>query len=233
MWEPYLHECSHGGTTVPFWLTAPKTPHSLLRFLPPFPPWSWDSGGTHIPGELGDCIGLRSYHSSCIPRCRENCENAIKKGHAHSHSVSHQLVFVRVGNKKRENQPLYSRWDSCWCFGRSEPKEYSFTYIYIYTHTCYFDVACSLGGREEVASCNFQPTPWVVLLDSSNLPINQGWCFPKEQVISKALEKVTRSWLGGESSNIFGIFTPRKNWGKDEPILLSIFFKWVSLITTN
>ena len=31
--------------------------------------------------------------------------------------------------------------------------------------------------------------------------------------------------LGGGNSNIFGIFTP--NLGEDEPILTSIFFRWV------
>ena len=49
-----------------------------MGMVPP-PMHQGDSGGTHIPGELGDCIGLRSYHSSCIPRCRENCESAIKE----------------------------------------------------------------------------------------------------------------------------------------------------------
>ena len=36
-------------------------------------------------------------------------------------------------------------------------------------------------------------------------------------------------FLGGGNSNIFGIFTPKI--GEDEPILTSIFFRWVE--TTN
>ena len=36
---------------------------------------------------------------------------------------------------------------------------------------------------------------------------------------------ILRDSLGGGNSNIFGIFTP--NLGEDEPILTSIFFRWV------
>ena len=43
--------------------------------------------------------------------------------------------------------------------------------LHIYNiHTYYFDVAFSaLAEREEVASCNFQPTPWVVATNGSRV----------------------------------------------------------------
>ena len=67
-----------------------------------------DSGGTHIPGELGDCIGLRSCHSSCIPRCRENCENAIKKG-TPTPAVLHTNSFLCGLATKRERISCFTR----------------------------------------------------------------------------------------------------------------------------
>ena len=106
------HTCMNvltAGRRCHFGSQPQKTPHSLLRFLPPFPPWSWDSGGTHIPGELGDCIGLRSYHSSCIPRCRENCENAIKKGMPTPTVFRTNSFLCGLATKKRDDQLLYSR----------------------------------------------------------------------------------------------------------------------------
>ncbi len=51
--------------------------------------------------------------------------------------------------------------------------------------------------------------------------------FPSWNVASYHVEF---SFLGGGNSNIFGIFTPKI--GEDEPLLTSIFFRWVGS-TTN
>ena len=71
-----------------------------------FPPnASWGLWGNPYPRRVGLhwTEVLPQFLHSSVQRKLWECD---QKGHAHSHSVSHQLVFVRVGNKKRESAAL-------------------------------------------------------------------------------------------------------------------------------
>ena len=96
------------------------------------------NGGTHIPGEFGRLHWLRSHHRSCIPRCREICENAIWVARARPcPTVFHTNSFLcGLASKKEISGFILAVRLAAGMFGRSEQIEYSLAVCSSYLREC-------------------------------------------------------------------------------------------------